>query len=269
MPLLKPYDLSHVTALDDDTAAPPADTPRGKHLERETEALLQRLTRLSDALHSEGKRSLLVVLQGRDGSGKDGAIRRVFGAVNPQGLQLASFSAPAGVETRHDFLWRIHRRAPETGTVGVFNRSHYEEVLAVRVRELKPREVWERHYAQINDFERMLTENGVTIIKFLLHISRDEQKARLLKRLNRPEKRWKLQPSDLEDRALWSEYTAAFGDMLARCTTPYAPWYVVPADEKPVRDFLIAQVVVKTLENMDPQIPEADPRVMEMADRII
>jgi PPK2 family polyphosphate:nucleotide phosphotransferase len=269
MPLLNPFDPSDPLPLDDAAAAPPEGTPTGKQLERETDELLKRLTKLSDALHSEGKRSLLVVLQGRDGSGKDGAIRRVFGAVNPQGLQLASFSAPAGEETRHDFLWRIHRRAPETGTVGVFNRSHYEEVLAVRVRNLKPREVWERHYTQINDFERMLSENGVTIIKFLLNISKGEQKERLLKRLNRPEKRWKLQPSDLEDRALWDDYTAAFRDMLARCSTPHAPWFVVPADEKHVRDLLIAQVVVDTLERMAPRIPEADPRVLEMADRIV
>jgi PPK2 family polyphosphate:nucleotide phosphotransferase len=269
MTLLKPIDPSQRPRLSDDEAAPPSEVPGGKHVERETEELLERLEKLAAALQAEGKRSLLVVLQARDGGGKDGTIRKVFGAVNPQGMHLASFAAPAGEELRHDYLWRVHRATPEYGQVGVFNRSHYEDVLVVRVRKLAPRERWEKRYDQINDFERMLTENGTTILKFFLHISKDEQKSRLLKRLNRPEKRWKFAPSDLEDRKLWDEYTEAYQDALTRCSTPHAPWYVVPADEKPVRDYLVAQVVVDALEKMAPQIPEADPAVLAMADRIV
>jgi PPK2 family polyphosphate:nucleotide phosphotransferase len=269
MTLLKPIDPSQRPLLSDEEAAPPSGVPGGKHLDRETEELLGRLEKLAAALHAEGKRSLLVVLQARDGGGKDGTIRKVFGAVNPQGMHLASFAAPAGEELRHDYLWRVHRATPEYGQVGVFNRSHYEDVLVARVRELVPRERWEKRYDQINDFERMLHENGTTILKFFLHISKGEQKSRLLKRLNRPEKRWKFAPSDLEDRQLWDEYTEAYRDALTRCSTPHAPWYVVPADEKPVRDYLVAQVLVEALEKMAPQIPEADPTVLAMADRIV
>jgi PPK2 family polyphosphate:nucleotide phosphotransferase len=268
MPLLNPIDPNHPPALADEEATPPSAAPHGNGLERETDALLERLTQLSEALTAEGKRSLLVVLQARDGGGKDGTIRKVFGAVNPQGMHLASFAAPAGEERRHDYLWRVHRAAPEFGQVGVFNRSHYEDVLAVRVRRLALPEQWEKRFAQINDFERMLAENGTTIVKLFLHISRDEQKKRLLKRLNRPEKRWKFDPTDLQDRAMWDEYTEAYQDVLTRCSTPHAPWYVVPADEKKVRDFLVAEVVVDVLERMAPQIPDADPEVMKMIDDI-
>ena len=269
MPLLQPIDPDRLPRLSDDEAEPPADVPHGKHLERDTEELLERLEKLAAALQAEGRRSLLVVLQARDGGGKDGTIRKVFGAINPQGMHLASFAAPAGAEVKHDFLWRIHQAAPEFGQVGVFNRSHYEDVLVARVRKLVPSERWEQRFAQINDFERMLAENGTTILKFFLHISKPEQRDRLLRRLNRPEKRWKFAPSDLEDRLLWDEYTLAYQDVLTRCSTPHAPWYVVPADEKPVRDFLVAQVVVDALERMAPRIPEADPKVLELADKIM
>ena len=269
MPLLTPIDPNDPPALSDDEALPPEDAPRGRRLERETEKMLERLTMLSTALTAEGKQSLLVVLQGRDGGGKDGTIRKVFGAINPQGMHLASFSAPSGAELRHDFLWRVHQVVPAYGQVGVFNRSHYEDVLVARVRGLVPPERWEPRFAQINDFERMLTENGTTVVKFFLQISRAEQKKRLLKRLARPEKRWKFAPSDLEDRELWDDYTEAYRDVLTRCSTPHAPWFVVPGDDKRIRDLLIAQVVVDTLERMNPQIPAADPRVLAMADRIV
>ena len=269
MPLLHPIDPKNLPRLSDDEAEPPKDIPGGKHLDRDTDDLLERLEKLAAALHAEGRRSLLVVLQARDGGGKDGTIRKVFGAINPQGMHLASFAAPAGAEVKHDYLWRIHQAAPEVGQVGVFNRSHYEDVLVARVRSLVPRERWEQRFDQINDFERMLVENGTTILKFFLHISKHEQRDRLLRRLNRPEKRWKFAPSDLEDRLLWDEYTAAYLDVLGRCSTPYAPWYVVPADEKPVRDYLVAQVVVDALERMAPRIPEADPKVLELADKIM
>ena len=269
MPLLTPIDPTDPPSLSDEGAAPPPEAPHGSRLEHETDELLERLNFLAAALHAEGQRALLVVLQGRDGGGKDGTIRRVFGAINPQGMHLASFAAPAGAERRHDYLWRVHRAVPEFGQVGVFNRSHYEDVLVARVRGLAPRERWEPRFDQINDFERMLAENGTTILKFFLQISKAEQKKRLLKRLARPEKRWKFAPSDLEDRELWDDYTGAYRDVLTRCSTPYAPWYVVPADDKRVRDFLIAEVLVDTLERMAPRIPEADPRVLEMAARIV
>ncbi|CAA9328458.1 MAG: Polyphosphate kinase 2 [uncultured Gemmatimonadetes bacterium] len=269
MTLLKPHDPAQRPKLGDEDAAAPPGLPGKRGREQEMEELLARLTELATALTAEGKRSLLVVLQGRDGGGKDGLIRKVFGAINPQGMHLASFAAPSGAELRHDYLWRVHQVVPEYGQVGVFNRSHYEEVLVARVRGLAPRERWEKRYDQINDFERMLTENGTTVVKFMLHISKGEQKKRLLKRLERPEKRWKFAPSDLEDRMLWDEYTEAYSDALTRCSTPHAPWYIVPADEKGVRDYLVAQVVVDVLAAMNPQIPEADPRVMELADKIV
>jgi PPK2 family polyphosphate:nucleotide phosphotransferase len=269
MTLLKPFDPKQRLELGDEAAAAPGKVP-GKHdREGEMEALLERITALSTALTAEGKRSLLVVLQGRDGGGKDGLIRRVFGAINPQGMHLASFAAPSGAELRHDYLWRVHQVVPAYGQIGVFNRSHYEEVLVARVRGLAPRDRWEKRFDQINDFERMLTENGTTVIKFMLHISKGEQKKRLLKRLERPDKRWKFAPSDLEDRMLWDEYTEAYSDVLARCSTPYAPWYIVPADDKGVRDYLVAQVVAEVLAAMNPRIPEADPRVLELADKIV
>jgi PPK2 family polyphosphate:nucleotide phosphotransferase len=267
--MLEPIDPQNLPPLDDASAAPPRGVPHGGKLERELDDLLERLTASADKLYAEGKRTLLVILQGRDGAGKDGAIRKVFGAVNPQGLYVTPFAAPAGDELRHDYLWRIHRAIPPYGAVGVFNRSQYEDVLAVRVRGLAPPEVWERRFDQINAFEAMLAENRVTILKFFFHISRDEQKKRLLKRLRRPEKRWKFQAGDLEDRALWEEYGEAYRDVLTRCSTPHAPWFVVPADDKATRDLLVARVVVKTLETMDPHPPEVDPEVLKLADKII
>ena len=249
-------------------ARPPEGVPGKKTLGRETDRLLDRLSSLSSRLYAEGTRALLVVLQARDGGGKDGTIRHVFGAVNPQGLQATSFRAPTHLELRHDFLWRVHAAVPPAGIVGVFARSHYEAVLVERVREIVPEEVWGGRYEEINDFERMLTRAGVTILKFFLHVSRGEQKRRLLRRLEQPQKRWKFDPSDLEDRERWDDYTAAYRDALSRCSTPWAPWYVVPADDKAVRNYLVAQATVETLERMDPRWPEGDPEVLAMKDQI-
>jgi len=230
-------------------------------LDRELDQLTERLDELQRRLHAEGARALLVVLQGRDASGKDGTMRKVFGPLDQLGVVATSFKAPTGEELRHDFLWRIHRAVPGRGAIGVFNRSHYEDVLVVRVRGLAPESVWRPRYEQINLFERILVENGTVVLKFLLHISRAEQRERLLARLNDPEKYWKFNANDLAERALWDQYTEAYGEALARTSTEAAPWYVVPADSKRVRDVLVARTVVETLERMDPRWPGPPPEL--------
>ncbi|HEV2148488.1 MAG TPA: PPK2 family polyphosphate kinase [Longimicrobiaceae bacterium] len=266
--LLSPVRPEAVPPLRDEDAAAPGELPSGPALRERLDELLGRIERSATALYAEGSRAALFILQARDTGGKDGTIRRVFGAVNPQSLALTSFAAPTGVERRHDFLWRVHQAVPAFGQVGVFNRSHYKDVLAARVRRLVPEEVWRGRYEQINDFERILARNGITVVKLFLHVSSDEQRRRLLKRLDRPHKRWKFDPTDLEDRMLWDEYTAAYRDVFERCSTEHAPWYVVPADDKHVRDVLVAEVVAETLERMDPQTPEADPEVLAYADQL-
>jgi PPK2 family polyphosphate:nucleotide phosphotransferase len=215
----------------------------------------ERMDALQTALYAEAKRAVLVVLQARDGAGKDSTIRRVFGRLNPQGCAVTGFKVPTPLERSHDFLWRVHQAVPPRGTIGVFNRSHYEDVLVVRVHRLVPDEVWRPRYEQINAFEHLLARNDVTILKFFLHISKDEQRQRLRERLDDPAKYWKFNPADLGEREKWDEYTQAYQDMLARTSTPEAPWYVVPADKKLPRDVLIAEVVVKALERLDPRFP--------------
>ena len=254
--------------LDDRAAARPEGLPDKKELEKRTEALGEEISELQGALYAEARRALLVIFQARDAGGKDGAIKRVFGPLNPQGSYVASFKAPSEEELAHDFLWRVHRVTPERGYVGIFNRSHYEDVLVVRVDGLAPEAVWKRRYRQINDFERMLTLSGTRILKFFLHVSRDEQKERLLERLDDPAKNWKFRASDLEARGKWDAYTEAYRDVLSRCSTPWAPWYVVPADDKRVRDYLVARTVLRALRGMDPQHPPADPEVLAWRDRI-
>jgi PPK2 family polyphosphate:nucleotide phosphotransferase len=220
------------------------------------------IDKLQDRLYAEGKRALLIILQGTDTSGKDGAIRAVFGATGPLGVTVTAFRRPSEQELAHDFLWRAHLAAPGRGTIGIFNRSHYEDVLAARVRELAPAEEIERRYDDINAFERLLVENGTTIVKFMLRISKDEQAERLQERLDDPKKRWKFDPGDLEDRKLWDAYIEAYEIMLRRCSTKHAPWYVIPADRKWARNAAIATIVRRTLEEMDPRYPEPewDPR---------
>ena len=221
----------------------------------------EQINRLQDALHAEGKRSLLVVLQGIDTSGKDGTIRDVFNATGPLGVHVTAFRRPNDEELSHDYLWRVHRACPATGTIGIFNRSHYEEVLVAKVRHLAPAADIEARYDQINAFEKMLSENGTTILKFMLHISRDEQRDRLRARLDDPTKRWKFHPSDLEDRVLWDHFRTAYEAMLERCSTMWAPWYVVPADRKWVRSAAVAEIVLQTLTTMNPRhpVPDWDP----------
>ena len=265
---LRPVTRATSLRLGDRDARAPKNALRGRELKKKTKALLERLTELQSRLYAESERSLLVVLQGRDTCGKDGTIRRVFDAVNPQGCVVTTFKKPSERELSHDYLWRIHQAVPAKGMISIFNRSHYEDVLIARVRKLVPRAVWSKRYEQINDFERILSENGVTIVKFFLHMSKDEQKKRLLARLEDPDKHWKFNADDLGERALWTSYTAAYRDALRKCSTPRAPWYVVPADKKKLRDYMVAEVVVDTLRRMKPKYPEADGDVVKLKDKI-
>ena len=240
---------------DEDARLPPAEEASKAELDEELDRLTGRLDALQRALHAEGARALLVVLQGRDASGKDGTLRKVFGPLDPLGVTATSFKAPSELELRHDYLWRVHQVVPPRGAIGIFNRSHYEDVLVVRVRRLVPESVWRPRYEQINLFERIRIENGTVILKFMLHISREEQRERLLARLEDPEKYWKFNAGDLKERDLWDDYTEAYREMILRTSTPAAPWYVVPADAKRVRDVLVARTVTETLERMDPRYP--------------
>jgi PPK2 family polyphosphate:nucleotide phosphotransferase len=204
------------------------------------------------------RRRVLLVLQAMDTGGKDGTVRAVVGQMNPLGLSIASFRAPTPLELSHDFLWRIHNALPPAGYVGVFNRSHYEDVLAARVRELVPKRVWRSRYDQINAFEAMLVADGLTIVKVMLHISYEEQCRRLLARLDDPTKHWKFNPADLDDRALWPQYQAAYADVLARCSTPRSAWYVVPADRKWYRNWAVANLLLAHLTDLDLHFPAGE-----------
>jgi len=225
--------------------------------EEEFQQLREEMIELQNRLYAERRRSLLVVLQAMDAGGKDGTIRHIFRGVNPQGVRVASFKVPSERELAHDYLWRTHREAPAAGMIGVFNRSHYEDVLVVRVENLVPRKVWEPRFEHINDFERLLSDCGTTILKFFLHISKAEQKERFEDRLQQPEKHWKFSPQDLVKRDHWDAYQDVYEDVLNRCNTPYAPWYVIPADQKWYRNLVITRAIVETLRKMDPQYPAA------------
>jgi PPK2 family polyphosphate:nucleotide phosphotransferase len=217
--------------------------------------LTGRIDELQYRLHAEGTRALLLVLQGLDASGKDGVIRRVFSGVNPQGIRVVAFKAPAGEELRHDYLWRIHRALPERGTVGVFNRSHYEDIVTVRVRGLAPEEVWRARPAHVRELERMLTDEGTAIVKVFLHVSKEEQAARLRERLEDPLKRWKFRVDDLAVNDRYDEFTAAYEEAIAETSTDWAPWHVVPADRNWVKAYATASLVVAALEALDPRLP--------------
>jgi PPK2 family polyphosphate:nucleotide phosphotransferase len=216
---------------------------------------LERLMALQERLYAERKRSVLVVLQAMDTAGKDGALRHVVGPLDSRGVHVVSFKAPNDEELAHDYLWRVHKVTPRRGEMTFFNRSHYEDVLTVRVFDLVPKLVWSRRYDHINAFEKMLGDEGTRVVKFYLHISKDEQKRRLQERLDDPEKRWKFAPEDLKGRAKWDELEAAYEDVLERTSTNEAPWYIVPANRKWMRDLAVAHVLVNLLEEMDPQIP--------------
>jgi PPK2 family polyphosphate:nucleotide phosphotransferase len=217
---------------------------------------LEKLDKLQDVLYAEAKQSLLVVLQAIDAGGKDGTIEHIFSGVNPQGCQVASFKVPSTTEKAHDFLWRYHAATPARGMIGIFNRSHYESVLVERVREFAPKPVWKKRYDHINHFEQMLADEGTTILKFYLHISKKEQAERLQARLDDPKKNWKFNPSDLEERKLWDDYRDAFDDAIEKCSTEAGPWYVIPSDHKWFRNWAISDIIVRTLEAMNPKYPK-------------
>ena len=227
--------------------------------ERAIETNRQRIAELQEVLYAEAKHALLVVFQAIDAGGKDGAIRYLFTGVNPQGCSVTSFKKPTGLELSHDFLWRVHAAVPPRGMIGIFNRSHYESVLVERVKSLVPKKVWSGRYDHINRFEEVLADEGVTIVKFFLHISKDEQKRRLEKRLADLHKNWKFNPADLEERKLWDDYQEAFDDMLERCSTEHAPWYVVPADRKWFRNWVLSETIVRTMESLDMKYPDPVP----------
>lgn len=214
---------------------------------------------LQEHLFAEGKHKLLVVLQGMDTSGKDGVIRHVFEGVNPQGVRVTSFKVPTPEELAHDYLWRIHKQTPGKGEIVIFNRSHYEDVLVVRVHNLVPESVWRKRYDQINAFERTLADEGTTLLKFFLHIDPKEQKERLLERLDQVEKQWKFNPGDLKERALWPEYEKAYEDVLEKTSTHWAPWYVIPANKKWYRNIVISRILIDALKDLDLQLPPGFP----------
>ncbi len=225
-----------------------------KHLK----ALNGRLEPLQELLYAEKKRKVLLVLQGMDTAGKDGTIRHVFDGVNPQGVKVASFGVPTEKELSHDYLWRIHKHTPGRGQIVIFNRSHYEDVLVVRVHNLVPEPVWSKRYEHIRSFERMLADEGTTILKFFLHISPEEQRERLQARLDVPEKRWKFSKGDLRERKRWPDYQAAFEKAISETSTDWAPWYIIPADRKWIRNLVIANILISTLEGFNMQYPQPE-----------
>ncbi len=219
---------------------------------------LDRLTSLQDRLWAEQQHRVLIVLQGIDAAGKDGTVRHVMSAFNPMGCLVTSFKVPTPRELAHDYLWRVHPHVPGDGEIAIFNRSHYEDVLVVRVHGFAPRERWSKRYDQINDFERMLADEGTTILKFFLAISKDEQRQRFQERVDDPTKRWKFRMGDLDERKLWEEYRAAYEDMLEKTSTDHAPWFVVPADRNWFRNLAVAGIVADTLQDLDPEYPPVE-----------
>jgi PPK2 family polyphosphate:nucleotide phosphotransferase len=255
MPIIKVKPGQKVKLKDID----PGDTGKFKDKKQANEILdqnIERMAELQNVLYAEGKRALLIVLQAMDAGGKDGTIRKIMSGINPQGVRVTSFKKPTEEELSHDFLWRIHKVVPPRGMIGIFNRSHYEDVLVVRIHNLVPKKIWQKRYEHINNFERLLADSDVTILKFYLHISLEEQKERFEARLKQPHKRWKFNPADLPERALWDDYMKAFEDVFERCSTEAAPWYIVPANKKWYRNVAISEVIVNTLVGLDLKYPE-------------
>lgn len=240
---LEQFDPDYHNDLDKDTT------------KEKTKALRERLADLQEILFAQKKYSLLIVLQAMDAGGKDSTIKKVFSGVNPQGFQIANFKKPTDEELAHDFLWRVHQHVPAKGYIGIFNRSHYEDVLVVRVNNLVPKKVWQARYEHINNFEKLLTDNGTTVLKFYLHISKEEQKERFQDRLDDPTKHWKFSKGDLPVREQWDEYMHAFEDAIAKCNTEYAPWHIIPANRKWYRNYIITKTLVETLESMPLEYP--------------
>ena len=255
---VKPDSPLHLDTRDPDDTGEYKKTDQGKEKAKAiTVQLIGRLEELQERLYANGNRAVLIVLQGMDTSGKDGTIKSVMSGVNPQGCKVVSFKAPSSEELSHDFLWRVHQKAPSKGQIGIFNRSHYEDVLITRVHGWVSDKVVKQRFNQIKEFEEMLHESGTTILKFFLHISKDEQKERLEERIRDPEKRWKFNEGDLEERKLWKNYMDAFEDVMAATSTAHAPWYIVPANRKWYRNLVVADQVVEALEGMKLKAPPA------------
>ncbi|SRR5579884_1153127 len=246
----KPFKLSK---LDPDDTAGLEDKPRYAGVLQRN---IRRLFRLQTLLAASEDYAILVILQAMDAGGKDGTIRHVMTGLNPQGCRVTSFKVPTPEESRHDFLWRVHKAVPKRGEIGIFNRSHYEDVLVARVHRIVPKRVWAARYESINDFEALLARNHVVILKFFLHISKEEQARRLAERIEKPHKNWKVSPSDIEERKFWDDYTEAYQDALAKCSTPHAPWYVIPANKKWFRNLAVAQILADTMAGLDMKYPK-------------
>lgn len=229
-----------------------------KEAEDPFEELNVKLEVLQEMLFAEHKHRVLVVLQAMDTGGKDGVIRHVFDGVNPQGVRVASFKVPTSLELDHDYLWRIHQQLPAKGEIVIFNRSHYEDVLVVRVHELVPEDVWRKRFDQINQFEKMIAEEGTAILKFYLHIDLKEQKERMLERIDKPEKRWKFNPGDLKERSRWDEYLKAYEEVLSKTSTSYAPWYIIPSNKKWYRNLMISRILVDKLNSLGMSYPQPE-----------
>jgi PPK2 family polyphosphate:nucleotide phosphotransferase len=261
--VIEPGTKVHLADIDaDDTG----DYRSKEEAEAELAADVRRLADLQDRLYAENRRALLIVLQAMDTGGKDGTVKHVLSGVNPTGCEVTSFKVPSEKEADHDFLWRVYSALPRRGNLGIFNRSHYEDVLVVRVHQLVPAEVWKERYDQINRFEKLISELGTTVLKFYLHISKDEQRRRLQARLDDREKTWKFSPGDLKERKHWDDYREAYEAAIARCSTEHAPWHVVPANKKWYRNLVVARTIVKTLEEMDPKppAPTIDPATIKI-----
>ncbi len=216
-----------------------------------------KMSKLQYKLHAEKKQALLIILQAMDAGGKDGTIRDVMHGFNPQGCKVTSFRAPNEEEIDHDFLWRVHKKIPAKGEIGIFNRSHYGDVLVVRIHNLVPKKIWSKRYNHINDFEKMLSEEGIKILKFYLHISKKEQQKRLEQRIVNPTKHWKIDEADFAERKFWDKYMNAYEDVLEKCSTPWAPWYIIPSDKKWYRNLIVAKIITKTMEEMKLQFPKS------------
>lgn len=242
--------------LGDTPTTPPDGAPTSKQVRRATEKLRKKLINEQRKLFAGDQERVLVILQAIDTGGKDGTIKDVFRGVNPAGVRVAPFRRPNDVELAHDYLWRVHTQVPANGELVVFNRAHYEDVLVVRVHELVERDVWRKRYRHIRDFERMLADEGTTIVKFFLHISKDEQARRLQSRIDTPEKNWKFQAADLEERKRWDDYQEAFADMITETSTGWAPWHVIPADDKAYRNLAVISILVDALQGLDLQYPD-------------
>jgi PPK2 family polyphosphate:nucleotide phosphotransferase len=262
--LVEPGKRFHFASRPTDDTGPFKDKEDAKPATREN---LEKLDGLQEVLYAESKRALLVVFQAMDCGGKDGAIEHVFSGLDPQGCAVTNFKVPTSLERSHDFLWRHHLAVPGKGMIGIHNRSHYESVLVERVKNIVPKSVWSKRYDHINEFERILSEDCVTIIKFCLHISKAEQKRRLEARRDNPAKQWKFNPADLEERKHWDAYQDAFQDALRNTSTKYGPWYVVPADRKWFRNWVVSDVIVRTLKRLKPQYPPPVPGIEKIVIR--